>query len=54
MNATLKDDGSIKLSNVLSGPDNLDLNSKTFDFIVSNPPYVPTKEVLKLAPEIKL
>lgn len=54
MHATLKDDGSIKLSKVLSGPTDLDLNSKTFDLIVSNPPYVPTKQISTLTPEIKL
>ncbi|XP_043263260.1 MTRF1L release factor glutamine methyltransferase [Colletes gigas] len=54
VHATLKDDGTIELSNVLSGPENLDLNSNSFDFIVSNPPYVPTKQILKLSPEIKI
>ncbi|XP_017756677.1 PREDICTED: hemK methyltransferase family member 1 [Eufriesea mexicana] len=54
MHATLKDNGSIELSKILSGPTDLDLNSKTFDFIVSNPPYVPTKQIPTLTPEIKL
>ena len=54
MHATLKDNGSIKLSNVLSGPNDIDLNSKTFDLIVSNPPYVPTKQIPTLTPEIKM
>nr|XP_003707145.1 PREDICTED: hemK methyltransferase family member 1 [Megachile rotundata] len=54
MHATLKEDGTIDLTNVISGPKDLDLSSKTFDFIVSNPPYVPTKQIPTLAPEIKI
>ncbi|XP_016921092.3 MTRF1L release factor glutamine methyltransferase [Apis cerana] len=54
MHATLKDNGSIEISNVLNESKNLDLNSKTFDFIVSNPPYIPTKQISTLIPEIKI
>nr|XP_034191594.1 MTRF1L release factor glutamine methyltransferase [Osmia lignaria] len=54
MHATLQENGTIDLSNVLSGPKDLDLNSKTFDFIVSNPPYVSTKQIPTLPPEIKI
>lgn len=54
MHATLKEDGTIDLTNVISGPKDLDLSSKTFDFIVSNPPYVPTKQIPTLTPEIKI
>ncbi|CAK9821271.1 MTRF1L release factor glutamine methyltransferase [Anthophora retusa] len=54
VHATLNDDGSIALTSILSGPKDLDLNSKTFDFIVSNPPYIPTKQIAALPPEIKI
>lgn len=54
MHASLKDNGSIEISNVLNESKNLDLNSKTFDFIVSNPPYIPTKQISTLIPEIKM
>ena len=51
VNATLQEDAKINFS-----PEEkiADLNKETFDFIVSNPPYVPTKQVFKLMPEIKL
>lgn len=52
--ATLKDDGTIETSGTLNGPNNIDLSSKSFDFVVSNPPYVPTKKIRTLAPEIKI
>lgn len=35
----------------LNLPSDVDLK---FDLIVSNPPYVPTKDLLKLEPEIKI
>ncbi|XP_053971087.1 MTRF1L release factor glutamine methyltransferase [Hylaeus volcanicus] len=54
VHATLKDNGEIEVPNVSNGHGSLDLNSKTFDCIVSNPPYVPTKQILTLAPEIKI
>lgn len=54
VHATLKDNGSIELSNILNGPNDIDFNSKTFDLIVSNPPYVPTKQISTLTPEIKI
>ncbi|XP_076757509.1 hemK methyltransferase 1 [Xylocopa sonorina] len=54
VHATLKENGTIEQSDVLSGPKDLDLTSRSFDFIVSNPPYVPTKQIPALNPEIKL
>lgn len=54
MHATLKDDGSIEISNALSETKDLDFNSKIFDVIVSNPPYIPTKQIPTLIPEIKM
>lgn len=55
MHATLKDNGSIEISNESKNESkNLDLNSKIFDFIVSNPPYIPTKQISTLIPEIKM
>ncbi|KOC61154.1 HemK methyltransferase family member 1 [Habropoda laboriosa] len=54
VHATLNDDGSIALASILSGPKDLDLSSKTFNFIVSNPPYIPTKQIAALPPEIKI
>ncbi|XP_017877238.1 hemK methyltransferase family member 1 [Ceratina calcarata] len=52
--ATLEDDGTMRFGNVLSAPKDIDLSSRTFDLIVSNPPYVPTKQIPTLSPEIKL
>ncbi|KAG7206060.1 hypothetical protein KM043_003458 [Ampulex compressa] len=52
--ATLKEDGSIETKGTFNGPEVVDLNSRLFDFIVSNPPYVPTKNIPDLAPEIKM
>ncbi|XP_033333590.1 hemK methyltransferase 1 [Megalopta genalis] len=52
--AKLEDDGKMQYSNVLSGPKDLDLNLQIFDIIVSNPPYVPTNQISKLSPEIKI
>lgn len=54
MHATLKDNGVIELSHKLNGSEDFDLNSKTFDFIVSNPPYIPSKQIPTLTPEIKV
>ena len=54
VHATLKDDGSIEISNALSETKDLDFNSKIFDVIVSNPPYIPTKQIPTLIPEIKI
>ncbi|XP_076647277.1 hemK methyltransferase 1 isoform X3 [Halictus rubicundus] len=54
VHATLEDDGRIQHSNVLNGSKELNLNSKTFDIIVSNPPYIPTNQISKLSPEIKI
>ncbi|XP_043477719.1 MTRF1L release factor glutamine methyltransferase-like isoform X2 [Leptopilina heterotoma] len=51
INATLQEDGTIKNS---SQENSLDFKEKTFDFIISNPPYVSTKQVFRLMPEIKL
>ncbi|XP_043667114.1 MTRF1L release factor glutamine methyltransferase isoform X1 [Vespula pensylvanica] len=46
--ATLEEDGTLKSS------ESMNFETKSFDFIVSNPPYVPTKNILKLEPEIKI
>jgi len=55
IHATLNSDASIEVSNSFNGNvSNADLNSRLFDFVVSNPPYVPTKQIPKLQPEIKM
>lgn len=54
MHATLKSDATVEISKNLNGSSDVDLNSKSFDFVVSNPPYVPTKNIPKLQPEIKI
>lgn len=54
IHASLKSDATIEVTRALDGADNVDLNSKQFDFVVSNPPYVPTKKILDLEPEIKM
>nr|XP_031828522.1 MTRF1L release factor glutamine methyltransferase [Nomia melanderi] len=54
IHAVLKDNGTIEHLDELNGPQNLDLNSKLFDIIVSNPPYIPTKQISTLSPEIKI
>lgn len=51
INATLQGDGTVKNS---PEEKSIDLNKKTFDIIVSNPPYVTTKQYVKFPPEIKL
>lgn len=54
VHATLTEDATIdKISTVL-GNDVKFCESSQFDLIVSNPPYVPTKQVFKLEPEIKM
>lgn len=54
IHATLKPDATIEVASASNGADKVDLNSSRFDFIVSNPPYVPTKKILYLEPEIKM
>ncbi|KYN01778.1 HemK methyltransferase family member 1, partial [Cyphomyrmex costatus] len=56
IHATLKSDASIEvLSNLNGASDNCrDLNSKLFDYVISNPPYVPTKKIPELQPEIRI
>lgn len=44
----MEEDGTLKSS------ESINFETKSFDFIVSNPPYVPTKNILKLEPEIKM
>lgn len=55
LNAAIQKDGKIE---VKKGYDDtskeVDFSKRKFDFIVSNPPYIPTKSVFKLQPEIKL
>ncbi|EZA57918.1 hypothetical protein DMN91_003278 [Ooceraea biroi] len=54
MHATLTPDANIEISSILNGTGNVDLNSRLFDFVISNPPYVPTKDISRLQPEIKI
>ncbi|XP_032678566.1 MTRF1L release factor glutamine methyltransferase isoform X3 [Odontomachus brunneus] len=54
LHATLKSDATIEVTSTFNGAGNVDLNSKQFDFVVSNPPYVPTKKIFELEPEIKI
>lgn len=55
IHATLKSDASIEaLSNLNGAGDSRDLNSKLFDYVISNPPYVPTKKIPELQPEIRM
>ncbi|KAL0102835.1 hypothetical protein PUN28_018256 [Cardiocondyla obscurior] len=54
LHATLKPDASIEVSENFNSPDNADLDSKLFDFVISNPPYVPTKKIPELQPEIRI
>ncbi|XP_015603428.1 hemK methyltransferase family member 1 [Cephus cinctus] len=52
INAALEKDGIIK---ILDDTENkIEFNREEFDFIVSNPPYVPTSKLSELAPEIKI
>ncbi|XP_043283515.1 MTRF1L release factor glutamine methyltransferase [Venturia canescens] len=51
VNASIDENGTVKNS---SNETRLNLNDEVFDFIVSNPPYIPTKSIMKLAPEIKV
>ncbi|EGI66031.1 PREDICTED: hemK methyltransferase family member 1 [Acromyrmex echinatior] len=55
IHATLKSDASIEtLSNLYDAGDSKSLNSKLFDYVISNPPYVPTKKISELQPEIRI
>ncbi|XP_014205147.1 hemK methyltransferase family member 1 [Copidosoma floridanum] len=53
-NAKMNEDGTINiLKNDFSNQD-FNFMEKKFDFIISNPPYIPTKKIFKLQPEITL
>ncbi|GAB1862976.1 peptide chain release factor N(5)-glutamine methyltransferase [Camponotus japonicus] len=54
IHATLKSDATVEVFKELNGASDVDLNSRSFDFVVSNPPYVPTKHISKLQPEIRI
>lgn len=54
IHATLKSDASIEVSKSLNGAGDVDLNSRLYDFVISNPPYVPTKKIPGLQPEIRM
>lgn len=52
--ASLTEDGTIGNSVPLNGHESVELGSRHFDFIVSNPPYVRTNQIPRLAAEIKI
>lgn len=54
IHATLKSDASIEITSSLNGANDVDLDSRLFDFVISNPPYVPTKKIPELQPEIRM
>ncbi|XP_011637705.1 hemK methyltransferase family member 1 [Pogonomyrmex barbatus] len=54
IHATLKSDASIEVLDSLHDASDMSLNSRQFDFVVSNPPYVPTKKIQGLQPEIRI
>lgn len=54
IHATLKSDTSIEVLSNLNDAGDIDLNSRLFDFVISNPPYVPTKQIPELQPEIRM
>ncbi|KAL6267618.1 hypothetical protein P5V15_000693 [Pogonomyrmex californicus] len=54
IHATLKSDASIEVLDSLHDASDMGLNSRQFDFVVSNPPYVPTKKIQELQPEIRI
>ncbi|XP_012534308.1 MTRF1L release factor glutamine methyltransferase [Monomorium pharaonis] len=54
INAILNSDASIEVLGKLNGAGDTDLNSRLFDFVVSNPPYITSKGISKLQPEIKI
>ncbi|XP_015123120.1 MTRF1L release factor glutamine methyltransferase [Diachasma alloeum] len=51
VNAALEAPGRIT---DVSGDCGIDFEEEKFDFIVSNPPYIPTKKIMELEPEIKV
>ncbi|XP_011297700.1 hemK methyltransferase family member 1 [Fopius arisanus] len=51
VNATLEAPGRIQKIDNQCG---VDFEEDKFDFIVSNPPYVPTKKIMNLEPEVKV
>lgn len=52
VNVTLEIDGTFKSSS--SDVSNIKFDNEKFDIIVSNPPYIPTKKIMELEPEIKM
>jgi len=54
IHATLKSDASIEVLDKSNAADDRNLNSRLFDFVISNPPYVPTKKIPELQPEIRM
>lgn len=50
-NASIDEIGTIKSS---SDETSFNFHVEKFDFIVSNPPYIPTQNIMKLEPEIKV
>ncbi|XP_001602562.2 MTRF1L release factor glutamine methyltransferase [Nasonia vitripennis] len=55
LNAAIQKDGKIEVKKAYgTNKEEVDFSKRKFDFIVSNPPYIPTKSVFELQPEIKL
>ena len=52
INASIDDNGTIE-SSTNEQPE-INFNDERFDFIVSNPPYIPTARIMKLEPEIRV
>lgn len=54
LNAAIQKEGEIQVKKIYGSSEEVDFSKQKFDFIVSNPPYIPTKNVFKLQAEIKL
>lgn len=54
LNAKLKESGNVSVKKNYTLSKHLKLEELKFDFIVSNPPYIPTKRIFTLQPEVKV
>lgn len=54
LNAMITENGQIDVKKGYSAKESVNFTEAKFDFIVSNPPYIPTKTIFKLEPEINL
>ncbi|KAL7301846.1 hypothetical protein TKK_0005453 [Trichogramma kaykai] len=54
LNASITKKGSIQSEQNISTNEDVNFEKLKFDLIISNPPYIPTKKIFRLQPEIRL